>query len=50
LSVLFRGRLFVREDAGLGKPGLAKLRLVGAISCPGRARSEAGQVEGRRAR
>jgi hypothetical protein len=50
LSVWFLGLLFVREEAGLGEPGLAKLRSAGAISCPSRARAEAGQVEGRRAR
>jgi hypothetical protein len=50
LSVWFRGHLSMREEAGLGEPDLAKLRPVGAISCPGQGRAEAGQVEGRRAR
>jgi hypothetical protein len=50
LSMWFHGRLSMREEAGLGEPGLAKLWPGGAISCPGRGRAEAGQVEGRRAR
>jgi hypothetical protein len=33
----------------LGPAGFAEMRSVGAIFCPGRARAEPGQVEGRRA-